>query len=288
MSRPHIEWIQAQVLPWEKDLHEDGRPGVERKILSRDDETGASTLIIRYPAGWQFAEPCYLLSDEQMLVLSGELEINGTVYGPDCFAHLPKGYARFNASSSKGADVLTFLSGKFDLVKGSPPDGQFDLSSSIPYLDTGELAWDKGEAGHEKIDPNYSWLDMRVKELYYDGSTRTRISLLMTSAQNHPPEWRQQQEWHECYEECLMISGDFISNTGTWYGGAYFFRPPGILHGPFATRYGNLSVIRTIGLHENNWTGAEFELSMTPKHRPTLPRYLHQFAARPWVPSDRY
>ena len=52
MARPHTEFIQVQALPWQRGLYGGARDDVESKVLSLDDETGASTAMVRYPAGW--------------------------------------------------------------------------------------------------------------------------------------------------------------------------------------------------------------------------------------------
>ena len=40
MTRPHIEFIQSQVLPWEHGLYGGGWRDVEMKVLSKDDKSG--------------------------------------------------------------------------------------------------------------------------------------------------------------------------------------------------------------------------------------------------------
>ena len=36
MARPHIEFIQAQALPWDASVYRDFRPGADAKVLSPD------------------------------------------------------------------------------------------------------------------------------------------------------------------------------------------------------------------------------------------------------------
>ena len=44
MGRPHIEYIQAQALPWQRGLNGgSARPDVESKILSLDSDDGGVT-----------------------------------------------------------------------------------------------------------------------------------------------------------------------------------------------------------------------------------------------------
>ena len=48
MARPHIMFVQAQMIPWSRGLYGDARPDVESKVLSRDDTDGSATCIVRF------------------------------------------------------------------------------------------------------------------------------------------------------------------------------------------------------------------------------------------------
>ena len=50
--RDHIEFVQAQRLPWQ-DGAAMGLDGCEIKCLSEDRETGAFSAVVRYLPGWQ-------------------------------------------------------------------------------------------------------------------------------------------------------------------------------------------------------------------------------------------
>ena len=47
--RSHIEFIQAQLLPWRWIGQEAAGPGAEYKFLSCDEETGVCSVLIRLP-----------------------------------------------------------------------------------------------------------------------------------------------------------------------------------------------------------------------------------------------
>ena len=94
MGRPHIEFIQAQTLAWRPSPWPGHYAEAEVKVLSRDEDTGATSNLIRYPPGWSRTEPEYLPADEELYVLSGALPINGVAYRQPCYAHLPAGLAR--------------------------------------------------------------------------------------------------------------------------------------------------------------------------------------------------
>ena len=70
MARSWIEFVQSQLIAWQGGLLDAVRRGVEVKVLSSDNETGACSLLVRYPAG--FSAPGGALSvDDEFLVLEG-------------------------------------------------------------------------------------------------------------------------------------------------------------------------------------------------------------------------
>ena len=122
MARPHIEFVQAQALDWGRGLPSgSARPDVGCKTLSLDDETGAATCVVRYPAGWSDPNVGHLTTDEEFYVLEGSLTINGIDYEHDSYAHLPAGHLRNSAISKSGAVLLTFFAGPVNAELSMPP-----------------------------------------------------------------------------------------------------------------------------------------------------------------------
>ena len=148
MARPHIEFIQSQALPWRDDVFGGRFDGASVKVLSEDEETGAASTMVRYPAGWSRGGPEHLDADEELLVLDGDLEINGVDYTELCYAHLPAGHTRRSAASKGGAIVLTFVSGTPATIVGEGPG------------DAGRLV--------EKVDTLGTKLDTSLRELGVD------------------------------------------------------------------------------------------------------------------------
>ena len=110
MSRPHIEFIQSQVLEWNKGLpNGPGLAGVTSKTLSIDSESGASTCIINFPEGWIGQDDISLDTDQEFYVLDGSITINKINYVTDDYAHFPSGYVQHEAHSKTGAILLTFF-----------------------------------------------------------------------------------------------------------------------------------------------------------------------------------
>src|SRR5262245_15604655 len=76
--REHIEFIQAQRLPWE-DAGSAGFAGARIKFLSRDPDDGSFSAVLQLPAGWS-RQAAALPLDEEIYVLDGDLEIGRVAY----------------------------------------------------------------------------------------------------------------------------------------------------------------------------------------------------------------
>ena len=104
--RPHSEFFQSQWLPWLASDLGGMRPDVLVRTLSLDSDSGACSLIVRYPPGYCCVAHT-LDVDEEFFVLSGALRIGEQEYAAHTYAHLPRLYPRAAISSGAGADVLT-------------------------------------------------------------------------------------------------------------------------------------------------------------------------------------
>lgn len=270
MAREHVEYIQSQQLPWQPcDWEYPGRD-VRVKELSRDPLTGACSLLLDLPAGWN-SDAGAISADEELFVLSGELAVGDRVLMKDCYIRTPAAAPRRPARADAGAVVLAFY--------GCRPERAPACGSAEPVIhDAFEMAW-----SCDGMDPLYAQAGMRWKILHEDPERKDATMLIMTPPHLRPPEWRGPQEQHDCVEEMFLISGDFLSPIGTMTSGAYFWRPPGILHGPYGSRGGNLTLIRTLGdVLVNNWSEHTVELSRSPEFEPVVPSRLRG-RLEPWT-----
>lgn len=282
MGRPHIEFIAAQNLPWDHALPGLARSGVEVKVLSLDDGNGAASAILRYPAGFGMGGSHWLDATEEFLVLDGELEVNGRAYGAHAYgahayANLPPGYARERMSSPRGATLLTFFDRAPVSGQGAaPPVDRIEL---VEHLDVVRMEWES-----TGIDPGLAFMGIKRKTLRRDHARDQRASFLIATApHNHPQDWACPSLTHPCVEECFMLAGDLTGPQGVLHTGCYFWRPPGIAHGPFGSRYGSLSLIRFVdGKHVNVWGDAALPYSYDVPHAPVLPPHLAAFGAVPY------
>jgi len=262
MAREWVEFIQSQELPWEAGF---ARAGIEAKTLSLDSETGASSLLLRYPASWSRDCQHHLLADEEFLILDGGLEINGHDYTHMAYAHLPEGYTRDTFSSLSGAVVLTFFSATVTEKEGS---GTWDDNRLVRYLNGFEVLYTGNF--HQEFPPGAG-----RKSLYTDPVTGDQTWILGTM----PLRWSKRQEVHPIVEEMYLLSGEVHGNRGIMRPGAYFWRPPEIPHGPYGTLTGNLYLFRTQGGSLiTNYIDSDYKFHWWPQYDPVLPNHMKEFA----------
>lgn len=284
LDRPHIEFIQTQLLPWRRIGPGLARPDAEYKLLSRDAGDGACSALMRYAPGWSREGPEHLLAAEEFYVLEGALQMDDHVYPADSYAFLPAGWTRHSMATPQGCVLIAFYDREPVLVAGSGEMGEADRARSIPHVDAAAMPWDM-TLNDEKL----RHLGISRKSLRTDPVTGERTFLSLILPQSAPSGNAGPQEMHPVVEEAYVISGSLSGPHGTLYPGAYFWRPPGIAHGPFGARWGAVSLIRFVGgRHVNHWTREEAPFSFSAPYRPVLPPELAAIAASGWQPPPPY
>lgn len=281
MARPHIEFIQSQVLPWFDLDHDSARPGAMIKVLSHDEETAAGSAIIRYPPGWTLDELHHAAGDEEFFVLEGGLTIDAHAFAPYGYGFLPAGCPRHHMAAPNGAAVLTFFNGTPRRVPGA---GTFDESAVIALADPDESPWisdfKHGLAGS----------DISIKYLRNDAASGERTWLLRRGPERRedlPPTGP--TETHPCVEEFFLLEGSLGWPQGMMRPGAYFWRPPGIEHGPGASLTGYIGLFRSRdGPFLTDWSTDEKPRPFDPNYNPNLPPFLAHHAATPYQGPDPY
>lgn len=265
--RPFIEFLQSQALPWSDGLYGGGRGTVKSKILSIDEASGASSVLIEYPAGWKVDEPHHLDVDEELFVLGGDLTIGATTYTEKCYAHLPAHHARTSASSKHGAVVMTFFSGEPGVRSGTPASDACDTTRLVEFVDGFADEW--GANFHPKFPPGAGRKFLRRDP--HDGEETWLLGTMPLRSGRRP-------ERHPVVEEMYLLSGELVSPLGTMQPGAYFWRPPEEWHGPFGSKTGNLFLFRTKGGPlSTEYTEHEVDFTWSPEHKPILPPELQPY-----------
>lgn len=280
MARPHIEFIHAQDVYWQTGVLPGLLADVDCKVLSMDDETGACSVILRYPEGWSQKGAQHLQGAHEFLVLDGAMEISGQSYPFDSYAYLPAGFTHENWAAKEETIALTFFSAAPDSTTG--PGNMTE--EAVPYLYLHDMKWSSAD-----VDPDLDFLRIAHKIMRHDDESGATTMILNCGAQSHPENWEEGALAHPCVEEMFLLSGDIIAERGTMHAGAYFWRPPHIWHGPFGPRNGNLCVIRFLeGHHVNKWSEEKFPFSLTPEYKPDLPGSLEPLANKPFSAPTPY
>lgn len=284
LERPHIEFVQAQMLPWRRIGAGLARPDAEYKLLSRDVADGACSALMRYPSQWRREGPEFISASEEFYVLEGSLTIDGVTYKEDCYAYLPPRWTRTTMTSEEGCVLLAFYDREPSLYAGEGEICARDKPRAIPFIDATKIPWDM-----TLNDPNLRHLGISRKNLRTDAETGERTFLSLILPQSAPPDGKGLQEMHPVVEEAFVLSGALAGPQGVMHPGAYFWRPPMIAHGPFGAHWGAVSFIRFVGgAHKNIWTDAEAAFDMRAPYAPILPRELQHLAKFPWTPSTNY
>lgn len=285
MARAHVEFMQAQMLPWRRIPPGRARPDAEYKFLSRDPDSGACSCLVRYPPGWSREAVEALDADEEFYVLDGNLDMDDAHFGPDHYGFLPAGWPRQRMRTHGGAVVLTFFDREpgFAPTPTGPPPPEL-AARAIPHLDVLGMPWDR-----TLNDPRLAHLGIGRKNLRTDPATGERSFLSLMLPHAEPPGARGPRETHPVVEECFVLAGSLTGPHGTMHAGAYFWRPAGIPHGPFGTRFGCVALIRFVGgRHVNVWSEDEAPFAFDTPYRPILPPDLAHLAGTPWCPAAVY
>ena len=281
MARPHIEFVQSQVLPFTKGLYGGARPELDMRILSIDDEGGDSSTMLKWPAGWSRTEPEHLDCDEEFLVLEGSIQINDILYRKHDYAHLPRGYLRTSQSSAKGAVTLSFFSSEPHAIQSDKVGNGLDPARLVEHVET--ITHERMTDVWEKFDtPDWDPTGTFHKSLYEDPYTGERTWMIGMA-----PHWGTNLcEIHPVIEEEFSILGDLCFPMGNFRDGGYFWRPPGIQHGPFASWGGSLHIVRCKGgPFATEWVEGE-PPDWYPEYNPVLPPEYEQHV-RAGVNYDR-
>lgn len=271
MARPHICFVQAQMIPWQSGL-EGIRADVESKTLSSDDADGSSTSVVRYPAGWTNRDPGRLATHEEFLVLEGAIEINGRSYERHAYAFLPAGYLRESMRSPKGAVLLTMFYGAPIPLRPEEPEG-FDSKLLVEYVNPLALDWDPG-----LVDPQLA-RGVAIKPLRTDPYTGETSFLYCSPPHRVPPGMAKPQWTHPMVEELYCIDGDYVwADCGRMGPGGYAWWREGVYHGPSGTDTGYHLFVRTVGGPlVNEFATQKLPFTWDPEHRPQLPPNLQPY-----------
>lgn len=245
-DRKHVEFVHQDEIAWQplsvvgKGLTE----GCEVRVLSVDPSDGASTCIVKIPAGWRHTETFVTDAPEQLYVLSGDLHKGEISYTEGNYAYRPAGATHGPMWSEGGCTLLAMWDKAFEVQPGS---GSSPQEGVIERIDTINTNWQPTIAEGPQAG-------IMVKMLRHvpDTGEMTFITGIM-------PYWKEtRREHHDCVEESFKLTGDMNLNTTlgermVMTPGCYFYRPPYRKHGPLLTRTGTMSLIRVSSTLVNHY-----------------------------------
>lgn len=224
MGRPHIEVIQAfDISPVRID--EGPFAGAQHRLLSEDEDTGASTAIVTLHGGWsgdlsEYERPV------ELFVLGGGCRLADHDLGAGCYAFIPPG-------SSKAPVIASTRTRAILMVE--PTSSAID--EPILVHDTRKMRW----AASAFSTVPAGLVNKRLRD---DPTTGDRTWLAAC-----PPGWLEDRaEVHPTVEESLKLRGEsLLGRRGFSTPGCYFWRPPMVPHGPLYARTGCEWFFRTKG-----------------------------------------
>ncbi|GAB1260545.1 cupin domain-containing protein [Aurantivibrio plasticivorans] len=184
-----------------KEWQASPKPGVLRKPLAREEaERGHATSIIRYEAGAHFHKHGHPLGEE-IFVLDGVFSDETGDYPAGTYIRNPKGF-KHAPFSREGCTLFVKLH-------------QFQTGDTTSLsINTNEASWVPGE-GHLDVMPLHQFNSESVALVRWPAGEKFDFRL------------------HAGGEEILVISGEFIDESGRYPKGTWIRNPHLSLHKPY-------------------------------------------------------
>jgi hypothetical protein len=235
------------------------KDGGRLQELTADDETGATHVVLAFPAGWSDERCGYFTAGMDVYVLDGNLSVGDERLIRSSYSYFPAGVVAGPFASSEGCRLLVFNAGPQSFTAASVSQQGAREEAYVANNHTFLQAW---------VDPmrdivkKVTWKDPETgkparpagiftKTLRRDEETKELVALTAQVSGFIDPG----TEVHP-HNECLyLISGD--AYIGSTYDNKrqivhddivlkadhYISRHPGIYHGPVATQNGTLWLI---------------------------------------------
>jgi hypothetical protein len=233
MPRPYVRLLNVdEVEPVRWSI--DGFASTSTRPLSADPESGAATSLLGLPPGWTAPSGSFAAGLE-LFVVDGALRIGDFSLKRLSYSFAPAGVCLGPWSTSEATHLLWMPAATLTFSPGTC-DGAARPADWIPQLDSSAIPW------QPTITAGFPTGAMR-KTLRIDPVTGASTWLLGMLPQVSDT----RQEVHPTAEEGFLLAGESRSERGLSRPGSYFWRPPFIPHGPFATDVGVLELFRTDG-----------------------------------------
>jgi len=238
MARRHIEPLVDRDVALKKMTLPGFPSGMRYRMLSIDRDSGACTMTVQLGGGYR-QPPSFSRSDIELLLLSGSVTIGGTARHPGFYAFLPRGVSLPALETRAGCQLLLMYNqSEPDIVESDADQEGADRAGLVQVQSYDDLPW---------AVPTFfpaTAPGCLIKILRFDEKTHA-ISFLYSMT---PGFWQDNISYHDCAEEAYHIWGtSWMMQFGHLPTGGYFWRPPYINHGAFASEKGVLAFGRTDG-----------------------------------------
>ena len=120
VQAPIVKLVDVADIEWREVELAASSPAVKLKRLHGDTDTGAFTVMVRFPPGWARDGDGHYDVIEEVLFLAGSLHLTGETYEADDYTVLPSDYPRHGSrAGDNGAFALAWFSGANDWHPGA-------------------------------------------------------------------------------------------------------------------------------------------------------------------------
>ncbi|MGF7153411.1 cupin domain-containing protein [Novosphingobium gossypii] len=256
MARPHIEFVQTQNIAWAERAD-----GSQVKVISHDPGSTDATMILRLPAGFSSGPRGQDEPGLEFFVLDGVVMVDALVCTRHAYGFIPQGWRGGAMTCTSGATLLLFRHARDDR------DTHVQSCGAIA-LDTARMPWNTST-----YDARLGHLRLARKILRLGPNDSGRTFLLTGLPHGVPDQMHLPTETHHHCEEAFMLQGEMWAPEGRMRQGSYFFRPPGIVHGPHVSETGFMQIMRSPGSNRviNQWSQDLQPLPIGAPYAPIVP-----------------
>lgn len=245
MPRPHIEPFVDRDVQFKKMTLPGFGKGMNYKMLSIDPDSGACTMTVQFDGGYK-QPPSLSASDIELLIMEGGLKVGDDLRGPGFYFFIPKGVAMPAISTEQGCLALMMYNDREPNITESDEDASGAERTKLTQISSYDgLSWQTGLNIFPATAPG-----CLLKLLHWDEKTHA-MSFLYCMV---PGFTQDNISYHDVSEEAYHIWGtSWMMQFGDLPTGGYFWRPPYINHGAFASEQGILAFGRTDGQLHNHF-----------------------------------
>jgi quercetin dioxygenase-like cupin family protein len=198
-----------------------GATGAEAKLLNRDPDTGAFTMVVKLPPAAGDARRGSHSCDQEVFLLEGDLTIDGESFRAPAYWFFPAGTIHGDSRTEAGAVLIESFAGACDFASATE-----DEQAAAPVsrgIDVDSVEW---SATSELVD-GYTYVGPLSKVLREDPETGGSTSMVrLPPGYTHP-----HLSFHQHTQEQFLLEGT-VNETGVErHALAYWCHPPGEVHG---------------------------------------------------------